>query len=54
MRYINMKGSEGIETVDEFETYKEAKRMLVEYQTSDRYNEYYISRRSTREWKERT
>jgi len=50
MRYINIKGNYGIETVDQFDTYKEAKEMLKEYRLSDAYNYYYISQRCTKEW----
>ena len=54
MKYINMRGPyhAGVETVDQFETYKEARAMLAEYRLSDPYNNYYISSRSTREWRE--
>lgn len=51
MKYINMKSSYGIETVDQFETYKEAKLMVQEYRISDPSNHYYISSRSTKEWR---
>ena len=51
--YINMKSKFGVETVDEFETYKEARKMLREYKLSDRYNYYYLSQRSTKEWRNR-
>ena len=52
MKYINMKGNYGIETVDEFETYREALKMLREYRIADDYNHYYISQRCTKDWKE--
>jgi len=51
--YINMKGNYGIETVDEFETRKEATEMVKEYRLGDRTNDYYLSSRSTKEWRER-
>lgn len=51
--YINTKTSDGVETVDEFDTYKEAREMVKEYNLSDTYNHYYISQRSTKEWRER-
>ena len=51
MIYINIKNYDGVETVDEFETYKEAKQMLGEYQLSDASNSYYLSQRSTKEWR---
>lgn len=50
MKYINTKTSYGVETVDQFETYKEAKEMVKEYNLSDSYNYYYISQRCTKEW----
>ena len=53
MKYINIKDSDGIETVDEFPTMKEAMEMLKEYRLGDSYNNYYISSRSTREWREK-
>ena len=55
MTYINMKSNaHGVETVDSFETYKEAKLMLKEYRLSDPYNNYYLSNRSTKEYREAT
>lgn len=53
MIYINMKQNNEVETVDEFETYKEAKAMVKEYNLSDSYNNYYLSQRSTKEWRNR-
>ena len=52
MTYINMKGVGGVETVDEFESFREAREMLTEYRIADPYNHYYTSQRSTREWRE--
>lgn len=52
MTYINMKSVYGVETVDEYETYKEARAMIKEYRLSDSSNDYYLSSRSTREWRE--
>ena len=51
MIYINIKNGKEIETVDEFKTYKEAKEMLKEYKLGDRYNYYYLSQKSTKEWR---
>ena len=51
MRYIQRKDQFGLETVDEFETYKEAKEMLKEYQLSDYSAIYYISQRPCNNWK---
>ena len=53
MKYINTNHNGKVETVDEFETMKEAKLMLCEYNLSNRSNYYYISSRSTKEWRER-
>ena len=54
MQYINMKcGYTGDrETVDETETYKEARYMLAEYQVADSSGSYWISQRSCGNWKE--
>ena len=51
MKYINIKSRHGIETVDQFETLKECRKMLNEYRLSDTYNNYYISQRCTNEWR---
>ncbi len=51
MKYIQRKDQYRLETVDEFETYKEAREMLREYRMSDPYAEYYISQRCCRDWK---
>lgn len=54
--YINMKTPTGkIETVDEFSNNtlsdkKYAKKMLNEYQISDTYNTYYLSRKACNSW----
>ena len=51
MLYINIKENGKVETLDCFETYKEAKEMLKEYNlSSSYYNTAYISSRSTKEW----
>lgn len=51
MKYIQRKDSNGLETVDEFETYKEAKSMLAEYRMSDRFASFYISSRCCKAWR---
>ncbi len=51
MRYIQRKDNNTVETVDEFETFKEAKAMLKEYQISDRSAQFYISQRACKEWR---
>lgn len=50
MLYIQRKGNNQLETVDEFETRKEAKLMLIEYRISDRSADFYISSRACKEW----
>jgi hypothetical protein len=52
MTYIQRKGDGYLETVDEFSTRKEARKMLAEYQLSDPYAEYYLSSRPCKAWKE--
>lgn len=56
MLYINRvfvnHPSQGVETVDEFPTFKEADAMLNEYRMSDYSATYYISNRSTKAWRE--
>lgn len=53
MFYIQRRGDGYLETVDEFETRKEAKLMLAEYRMSDPTAEFYISRRPCKAWRER-
>ena len=53
MVYVNIKNNGEVETVDEFETWKEAKLMRYEYNLSDPSNIYYLSQRSTKEWKDK-
>jgi hypothetical protein len=51
MYYINAKTDHGTETIDEFESYKEAREMLAEYRMA--YNmPVWISSRSTKAWRE--
>jgi len=50
MRYIQRKEGNELETVDEFETYKEAREMVAEYQLSDPSAQYYTSSRACDEW----
>lgn len=52
MRYIQRKDARYLETVDEFETRKEARAMLAEYQWSDPSASYYISSRACKDWRE--
>ena len=54
MIYINIKDNNEVETLDEFETYKEAKEMLKEYKiASNYYSVAYLSQRCTNNWKNR-
>ena len=51
MIYINRKDDyKNLETVDEFESRKEAKYMLKEYRLSDQSASYYISQKPCRDW----
>lgn len=55
MYYINFKCqsscySTGIETIDQHWSWKEIKRLLKEYQISDRSGHYYISKRATKSY----
>lgn len=51
MFYIQRKGNGYLETVDEFDSKKEAEKNLAEYQMSDPQASYYISKRCCKEWK---
>jgi hypothetical protein len=58
IRYINRKGDGCLETVDEFpantrEERAELKRCLVEYRLSDPSGFFYISSRSTKDWRQK-
>ena len=48
--YIQRKESRQLETVDEFETFKEARAMVAEYRIADPYAHYYISNRPCKNW----
>jgi hypothetical protein len=52
MKYIQRRDldTKQLETVDEFETSKEAREMVKEYRLSDRSAEYYISTRACKDW----
>jgi len=55
MYYIQRKdnNTKQLETVDEFESFKEAKRMIIEYKTmNDKTAHYYISTRATKEYRD--
>ena len=52
MTYLNIKTTEGVETIDSFETYKEAYKMAKEYRlASSYYGGVYLSQRSTKNYK---
>lgn len=48
--YINLKSSQGRETVDEFDTRKEARAMLSEYRLASPSLNYYLSSRCCKGW----
>ena len=50
MTYIQRKDNYGLETVDEFETYKEAREMVKEYRISDCSATFYLSQRACKDW----
>ena len=53
MEYIQRKGYDGyLETVDEFESRKEAVNNLKEYRIYDTSSFYYISQKPCRDWQE--
>lgn len=51
MLYIQRKDGRDLETVDEFQTRKEARAMLAEYRLSDSSAEFYISQRCCKNWR---
>ena len=50
--YIQRKDGRDLETVDEFETHKEAVAMVTEYRMSDPSARYYLSTRPCKSWNE--
>lgn len=48
--YIQRKDGRQLETVDEFDTRKEARAMLAEYRMADPYAQYYLSSRPCKDW----
>lgn len=52
MIYIQCKNDDGLETVDEADTYAEARSMLNEYRMSDKTSTYYLSNRACKAWRE--
>jgi len=53
-RYIQRKDNQfnTLETVDEFDTFKEARAMVAEYRMSDPSASFYISQRACKDWNE--
>ena len=51
MTYIQRKGDGYLETIDEFESYSEAIRMVREYQIADPSARYYLSQRACNDWR---
>ena len=52
MKYIQRRDFQfgGLETVDQFETFKEALARVKEYRLSDGSANYYISQRACKDW----
>ena len=50
MTYIQRRDENGLETVDQFATRKEAREMLAEYVLSDYAATYYLSSRPCKDW----
>ena len=53
MVYIQRYWQGCLETVDEFPTWKEARKMVNEYSLSDTSARFYLSRRACKAWKEK-
>ena len=54
MKYINYRYNGVTETIDEFETYKEARAMILEYRLAYPIgSELWISQRCTNDWRDR-
>ena len=51
--YVQRRDSEQLETVDEFETPKEAQAMVKEYRLADPAAFYFLSNRCCKVWKEK-
>ena len=48
--YVQRLGQGYRETVDEFETYREAREMVQEYRLSDPSAHYWLSQRACKDW----
>ncbi len=51
MIYIQLKRNGLLETVDEFDSSREAMVMIMEYRLADPTGYYYLSSRSCKEWR---
>jgi hypothetical protein len=52
MTYIQRKDAHYLETVDEYESIREARAMLNEYRMSDPSADFYLSSRACKDWRE--
>jgi hypothetical protein len=52
MIYIQRKDAYQLETIDQYETRREAMAMLKEYRLGDNSASYYLSSRACKEWRE--
>lgn len=48
--YIQRKGNGYLETVDEFDSFREAREMVKEYRMSDPTARHYLSQRPCKDW----
>lgn len=49
--YVQRRDAHGLETVDEFDTRREARAMLAEYRLADPAGTYYLSSRPCKAWR---
>jgi hypothetical protein len=52
MVYINRKGDGQTETVDHFDTMREAKAAIIDYRAADSVGVFWISSRACKQWRE--
>jgi hypothetical protein len=52
MTDIQRKDNYYLETVDEFDSFREAREMLTEYRIGDPAGYYYLSQRACNDWRE--
>jgi len=50
MVYIQRKDGNMLETVDEYDNWKQARNMIKEYRLSDSFAYYYLSSRPCKHW----